>query len=336
MSKTQILIAGEVFWAHDQIKELSKTYEILPLTSNSKEEFIADCKPDGKYGKVKAIYRHGCSASKIGNFEKDVVEALPSSVKWIAHHGAGYDDVDVAACTAKGIQVSHTPSAVDDATATVAMYLIIGALRQFYIAEKCARAGTFKKGTTPAHDPELKTVGIVGMGGIGRALAKRALGFDMKVIYHNRKPVDPKLLEQFPAGAVTYVATLDELLAQSDVVSLHLPLNASTANFFSTEQFNKMKDGSVLVNTARGGVVDEEALLAALASGKLYSAGLDVFPDEPNINPKLTSNDKITLLPHMGTETGESRLKMETMVIDNLKSALEKGVLINQVWEQKK
>ncbi|KAL8277892.1 hypothetical protein RQP46_009711 [Phenoliferia psychrophenolica] len=334
-TKPQILLCGEVFWAHKEIAELGKTYEILPLTTPDRAAFLKACAPGGAYSGVTAIYRHGCSASKIGNFDKEIVEGLPASVKWMAHHGAGYDDVDIAACTAKGIQVAHTPSAVDDATATVAMYLIIGALRQFFNAEKCARAGTFKNGTTPAHDPELKTLGIVGMGGIGRALAKRALAFDMKIIYHNRNPVDPKLLSAFPKDSVTYVATLEELLKVSDVVSLHLPLNSKTENFFSKRQFDQMKDGSVLVNTARGGVVDEKALLEALDSGKLYSAGLDVFPDEPNINPLLTANPRLTLLPHMGTETEESRLKMENTVIENLKSGLEKGVLINQVWEQK-
>ncbi|KAK4700622.1 hypothetical protein P7C70_g5623, partial [Phenoliferia sp. Uapishka_3] len=420
-STPQILLCGEVFWAHKEIAELGKTYEILlpgltrgcghlvasaglndevchasrlklwtvahgrsplsscasrpgllsihvepaniiclaisvclppfiilqPLKTPDRDSFLKACAPGGAYSKVVAIYRHGCSASKVGNFDKEIVEGLPSSVKWMAHHGAGYDDVDIKACTAKGIQVAHTPSAVDGsralsfslkayATATVAMYLIIGALRQFYNAEKCARAGTFKKGTTPAHDPELKTLGIVGMGGIGRALAKRALGFDMKIIYHNRNPVAPALLSSFPKDSITYVPTLDALLAASDVVSLHLPLNSATENFFGPKQFEMMKTGSVLVNTARGGVVDEEALLSALESGKIYSAGLDVFPDEPNINPKLTANPRITILPHMGTETEESRLKMENTVIANLKSGLEAGFLINQVPEQKK
>lgn len=141
----------------------------------------------------------------------------------------------------------------------------------------------------------------------------------MQVQYHNRNPVDPSLLSSFvrqnacswtrtdlarqPEGSIKYVPTLDELLATSDVVSLNLPLNKNTQGFFGKKQFAAMKKGAVLINTARGGVVDEAAMLEALASGQLWSAGLDVFPDEPHINPELLKNDKITLLPHMGTET---------------------------------
>ncbi|KAI5478154.1 putative 2-hydroxyacid dehydrogenase UNK4.10 [Pseudohyphozyma bogoriensis] len=332
MAKQQILQCGPVFYAGSVVEDLKKEFDVLPLTANSRDEFFADLK--GKYSDVAAIYRHGGSAGKIGEFDKELIDALPASVKFIAHHGAGYDDVDVEACTARGIKLAHTPGAVDNGTATVAMYLIIGALRQFSFAEKNARAGNFKKGTTPAHDPENKVLGIVGMGGIGRALAKRAHGFDIKVQYHNRKEVDPALLSSFPAGSIKYVSTLDELLATSDIVSLNLPLNAHTQGFFGKKQFDTMKKGSVLINTARGGVVDEPALLEALESGQLFSAGLDVFPDEPNINPALRNNDKITILPHMGTETVESRFDMESTVLKNVESGLKTGKLINQVPEQ--
>lgn len=327
----QILLAGTVFWAKSELAALSPEFEILPLASKDRASFLKAA-ADGEFDNVAAIYH---SSSPIGNFDKEVINALPASVKVIGHHGAGYDDVDVAACTAKGIQVSHTPSAVDDATATVAMYLIIGSLRQFYRAEQFARAGKFKTGTVPAHDPEGKVLGIVGMGGIGRALAKRAHGFDMKVQYHNRNPVDASLLSSFPEGSIPYVSTLEELLATSDVVSLNLPLNKSTEKFFSTKQFNLMKKGAVLINTARGGVVDEEALLEALESGQLSSAGLDVFPNEPFINPLLAANDKLTILPHMGTETQESRRKMENVVLENIKLGLTEGKVVNLVWEQK-
>lgn len=213
--------------------------------------------------------------------------------------------VDIAAATARGIEVSHTPAAVDDATATVGAYLAISALRQFYRAEQNVRNGRWKSGLQPASDPEGRTVGIVGMGGIGSALARRLLAFDMKVLYYNRNPIKPA--PEFPC---TYVDNLDDLLAQSDVVSLNLPLNEKTKGSFGKAQFDKMKQGSVLINTARGAVVDEEAFIAALESGKLSSAGIDVFPDEPNVNPRLLEFDNITLLPHMGTETRDTQKKV--------------------------
>ncbi|KAK4053224.1 hypothetical protein OIO90_003998 [Microbotryomycetes sp. JL221] len=335
--KPTILVCGALVWANNELATMSEHYTIKTLqTSVTRPQFIAALnEQSGEFGDIVAIYRHNSSADHVGVFDKELVEAFPSTLKYVCHNGAGYDQIDIQACTAKGIQVSNTPSAVDDATATVGMYLIISAMRQFYKAEMCARAGQFKTGTKPAHDPELKTLGIVGMGGIGRALAKRALGFDMKVIYHNRNPVDPSLLAAFPDGAISYVPTLDELLQTSDVVSLNLPLNASTRNSFGKRQFSLMKRGSVLVNTARGGVVDEPALLEALETGHLASAGLDVYPNEPEINPRLLANDKLTLLPHMGTETEESQHKMEALALSNIEKALAQGTLITPVWEQK-
>lgn len=267
----------------------------------------------------------------VGLFDKEFIDRLPSTVKLIAHNGAGYDQIDVAACTARGIEVTHTPKAVDSATATVAAYLTLSALRQFHRAETNVRSGKWKSGLVPALDPDNKTVGIVGMGGIGSAYAKRMLAFDMKIVYYNRNEISPK-----PDFECTYCSSLDELLAQSDVVSLNLPLNEKTKGSFGRDQFAMMKKGSILVNTARGGVVDEEALLEALESGHLFSAGLDVFPDEPNVNPKLLSNDKITLLPHMGTETKDTQRKMELLVLDNIASFVQGKGLLTQVPEQRK
>lgn len=168
------------------------------------------------------------------------------------------------------------------------------------------------------------------MGGIGSAVAKRALGFDMKIKYHNRRPITPP-----PSFPCEYVETLDELLSTSDVISLNLPLNEKTANSFGSEQFSKMKDGSILINTARGGVVDQEAFINALSSGKLSSAGLDVYPNEPEIDQRLIDMPNLTLLPHMGTETRETQHKMEVLVFDNIKNALTKHKLLNQVHEQR-
>jgi lactate dehydrogenase-like 2-hydroxyacid dehydrogenase len=153
---------------------------------------------------------------------------------------------------------------VDDATATVGAFLAISALRQFYRAEQNVRSGKWKAGLEPASDPEGRTVGIIGMGGIGSALAKRLIAFDMKVIYYNRNPISPK-----PDFECEYIKDVDELLARSDVVSLNLPLNDKTKGSFGKAQFDKMKQGSVLINTARGAVVDEEAFIAALESGKV-------------------------------------------------------------------
>lgn len=162
--------------------------------------------------------------------------------------------------------MSHTPQAVDDATATVGAFLAISAMRQFWRAEVNVREGKWKSGLAPARDPEGKTLGIIGMGGIGSALARRLLAFDMKVIYYNRRPIQPP--PNFPC---TYVSSIEELLQQADVVSLNLPLNEKTKGSFGRKEFGMMKEGSVLVNTARGAVIDEEAFIEALESGKVSS-----------------------------------------------------------------
>nr|CDI52005.1 2-hydroxyacid dehydrogenase [Melanopsichium pennsylvanicum 4]SNX82454.1 probable GOR1 \ len=319
MSKPQVLVCGTIVHAHNELKnDLGSVAEILHLDTPNRDEFFTACK-SGKYSNIAAIYRHNDSADKIGVFDSDLIAALPSSLKFICHNGAGYDQIDVHAAKTRGITVSHTPSAVDDATADTAMFLVLSSLRQYYRAEVNARSGKWKSGLKPAHDPEGKVLGIIGMGGIGSALAKRAAAFDMKIIYYNRNPnpnADP---------SYTYVKSQQELLAQSDVVSLNLPLNKQTEKSFGKTQFDQMKDGAILVNTARGGVVDEDALIDALNSGKLSSAGLDVYPAEPKIDQRLVKMDQCILLPHMGTETVETQKKMEVQVFGSIKTALQTG-----------
>lgn len=168
------------------------------------------------------------------------------------------------------------------------------------------------------------------MGGIGQAVAHRARAFGMKIQYHNRHP-----LPSSEAGDAKYVS-FEELLKTSDVLSLNLALNASTRHIISTEQFGMMKDGVVIVNTARGPIIDEAALVQALKEGKVWSAGLDVYEEEPKIHHELLKDERVVLLPHIGTATWESQYKMEALVIDNCRAAAEGRELITPIPEQKK
>ena len=227
------------------------------------------------------------------------------------------------ACTTKGVRVSNVANAVDDATADTNLFLILGALRGFNSGIFALRQGTWR-GNPPArlgHDPEGKTLGILGMGGIGKNLRDKVLAFGMKVIYHNRR----KLSEEEEKG-VEYVG-FEELLQTSDVISLNLPLNVSigsimdihqisdqysqnsTKHMISSEQFKMMKRGVVIINTARGAVMDEKALVQALEDGQVWSCGLDVYEDEPEIHPGLIENPNVMLIPHMGTWTVEVCIK---------------------------
>lgn len=189
--------------------------------------------------------------------------------------------------------------------------------------------GNWRGNFALGHDPKNKVLGILGMGGIGSAVAQRAKAFGMKIQYHNRR----RLPAEKEEGA-KYV-TFDELLETSDVLSLNLSLNPSTRHIIGKREFEKMKDGIIVVNTARGPLIDEAALVDALKSGKVWSAGLDVFEEEPKIHPGLLEAENVVLLPHMGTATYETQRDMELLVLNNLKSAIQSDKLLTQVPEQK-
>lgn len=298
--------------------------DVVIMDSPSRAHFLENLKPGGKYAGIVGTYRHNVSADHIGIFDKEIVDALAAAgLKWIAHNGAGYDQIDVIACKEKGIIVSNTPGAVDDATATTTLYLMISALRQYSKAERDARAGLWKSQLKSgnAHDLTGRTLAILGLGGIGMRLAELAHAFPMRIVYHNRGKVEnaPEWCEYFPAEK------LDEMLAQTDVLSVHVPLRKDTEGLVGESMIRKLKKGAVIVNTARGKVIDEEAMIRALEDGHLGAIGLDVYPDEPKINPRLFDFPNATLLPHMGTETCDSQKKMEIRALTNLSDFLTKG-----------
>ncbi|ODV91545.1 hypothetical protein CANCADRAFT_72592 [Tortispora caseinolytica NRRL Y-17796] len=330
MSKPVALLLGTLDHAKAKWDELASVAELKELNSGSREQFISDLDA-GVYNDVVAILHTYPSQNFTGLFDKELIDHFPPSLKFIAHHGAGYDQIDVDACTAKGILVANTPTAVDNATANVALQLMLGALRRAYIPETELRKGKFRGATPLGHDPEGKTIGILGMGGIGEAFAKRCSCFDdVRIIYHNR---NRKPDSEARIGA-KYVS-LDELLAESDIISVHLPLNKNTRHFLGPAEFAKMKDGAIIVNTARGAVIDESAMFEALNSGKLFSVGLDVFEKEPEIHPGLIEHPNAYLLPHIGTATYETQYNMDALVVSNIESALKNGKLLTVVPEQK-
>lgn len=327
MTKPKVLLLGNITHAKKEWEALSSIASVITPTSTNRTDFLAECS-SGAFTGVVVAYRSFCSLPIIGLIDTELVAALPSSLKYLCHNGAGYDQVDVAACTAKGIRVSNVPTAVDDSTADENLFLIIGAIRGFNRGMIGLRRGEWLNGCKLGHDPQEKVLGILGMGGIGRALKKRTDTMGMKTIYHNRN----KLPDELEKGA-EYVS-FDELLNRSDVISLNLPLNEHTRHIISTAEFEKMKDGVVIVNTARGAVMDEDALVKALDSGKVASCGLDVYEDEPNVHPGLVANANVMLVPHMGTFTHETKYKMECWTIENVRMAVEKDTLKSIIPEQ--
>ncbi|KAI9683525.1 MAG: hypothetical protein M1822_006065 [Bathelium mastoideum] len=332
MSRPKALLLGEIDHARKTWESLSDVADLVYPRSSNRKDFLEECRR-GDFDGVVAVYRTFPSFEITGLFDEELVGQLPKSLKFIAHNGAGYDQVDVHACSARDppIFVSNVPTAVNDATADTNMFLILGALRGFNYSMLGLRKGEWRGKPSPplGHDPEGKVLGILGMGGIGRNLKKKAEAFGMQVQYFNRSPLSDEL-----SGGAKYVS-FDELLATSDILSLNLPLNKNTRHIISTKEFDKMKKDIVIVNTARGAVIDEDALVKALEKGQVWSCGLDVYEEEPKIHPGLIANPHVLLVPHMGTWTVETQTKMEEWCISNVRSALETGKLKSPVPEQK-
>jgi glyoxylate reductase len=233
-----------------------------------------------------------------------VLEAGRSGkLRVVANAAVGYDNIDVASARGLGVVVCNTPGVLDDTTADLAFFLMLAATRLTTAAEADLREGRWKGwgfGTHLARDVHGATLGLVGFGRIAQAVAQRAAGFDMEVIHTARHDTN----------MTGFVQTLDELLDRSDIVSLHVPLSESTRHLIGAPELARMKSTAVLINTARGPVVDEDALVDALESGTIYGAGLDVFDGEPNINPRLLTAPRATLLPHIGSATIATRTRM--------------------------
>jgi glyoxylate reductase len=244
------------------------------------------------------------------------LDLLPA-LRVVANYGVGYDRVDVAECAARGVVVTNTPGVLDHATADLAFALILAVRRQVVHGDRVVRSGgwsgSWSEGAL-AEEVGGSTLGIVGLGRIGSAVARRARGFDMRVLYTRRLRADSDLGEW---------RTLDDLLAEADVVSLHVPRTPETDGMLDARRLALLRDGATLVNTARGEIVDEPALVRELVSGRI-SAGLDVFVHEPEVPQGLLDLPNVVLTPHIGSATRQTREAMTRLVVDNV-LAVERG-----------
>ena len=257
--------------------------------------------------------------------DSHLISKLPDSVKLIATISAGTQHIDVSAATQRGIYVSNTPDVVAEDTADLTVGLMISVCRRLIDLDNVVRRGDWQG--FKVEDPLCglrvwgKTVGIIGLGGIGQAVAHRTRGFRMSVLYHNRKR-NRTAEKEFEAR---YCPDLYELLALADIVSVHCPLTPQTQHLIDDHAFAAMKPNSVLINAARGAVVDEDALIRALQNGVIAGAGLDVYKNEPEVNPALIEMQNVVLSPHIGTATIEARDDMGFRVIENIEMYLATG-----------
>lgn len=257
---------------------------------------------------------HGILSMLTDRIDEEALDDAGPSLRVVANHAVGYDNVDVAACTRRGVVVANTPDVLTDATADMTWGLILAACRRIAEGDRLVRSGTpweWSPGFMLGREVTGTTLGILGFGRIGRAVAQRAAGFSMRVLVHTRTPTEE-----------AEVVPLDHLLAESDVVSIHLPLSDETRHRIRARELGLMKETAVLVNTSRGPIVDEGALAAALSTGTIAAAGLDVYEREPEVHPELLELENVVLGPHLGSATVETRTAMGMLAARNLAAVL--------------
>ena len=251
--------------------------------------------------------------------DAEMIEGAGERLRLIANFGAGVEHIDLAAAAARQIKVTNTPGVFTDDTADIAMAAIIGVPRRIREGTGLVRRGEWT-GWAPSgllgRKLGGKVLGIVGMGRIGQAVAHRARAFGLEVAYTNRKPLPGAVESMFGAR---FVEDVDTLVAEADILTLHCPLTDDTRGLMDTRRIALMKPGSCIINTARGELIDQEAMIAALQAGHLVGAGLDVYPDEPNVDRRLLDHPNVMTLPHIGSATAEGREASGEKVIANIR-----------------
>jgi len=308
--KPRVLVTREVF--DETLVYLRQHCEVidnqgdLPYAPEALGKALADC--------------DGLMCCLTDRVDATLLAAAPN-LKVAANIAVGYNNIDVPACSTRGVMVTNTPGVLDDSTADLAWALMLGTARRITEVERRVRSGEWTGWRLKQWlgiDVHHATLGIVGMGRIGQAIARRASGFEMKVIYHNRKPIAPELERKCNAAYVSF----DELLTQSDFIVLQVPYSPPTHHLIGAAQLARMKPTAILINSTRGGVVDDAALVTALKNGIIRGAGLDVYENEPKLHPEFLKLDNVVLAPHIGSSTEATRQAMAMLAAQNLVAAL--------------
>jgi glyoxylate reductase len=303
--KPRVLVTREI--APEAIARLKQHFVVL---ANQKDDPVT---PRQLLKKLKDV---DGAVTLTTDLISDEVLAKNPQLKIVSNVAVGYNNLDVAAATKRGVMMTNTPGVVDDATADLTWALILAAARGVPFADRTVRAGKWKRWRMMeflGEDIYGKTIGIIGFGRIGRGVARRAMGFNMKVLYASRSRASDSIEQELRASYVDK----NTLLRESDVVTLHLPLFQETRHYIGAAELALMKKTAVLVNASRGPVVDEKALVRALKARRIAAAGLDVYEQEPALSPGLTGLPNVALTPHIGSGTFETRLKMSTMAVTN-------------------
>jgi lactate dehydrogenase-like 2-hydroxyacid dehydrogenase len=311
--KPKVLVTREVF--DDVLAYLSQHFEVTsnqsdrPFSPEELAERLAD-----KAGAVTVL---------TDRIDAGLLKRCPQ-LKAVCNIAVGYNNIDLDACRAAGVMATNTPGVLDDATADFTWALILATARRLTEAEAWLRAGEWKGWKLKQFlgmDVRGATLGIIGMGRIGQAVAQRARGFDMKVLYYSRH----RVAEDIERACHASHATFDQVLAQSDIVTIHTPYSSTTHHLIGAQELAHMKPGAILIHAARGGVVDDMALIDALKNGRIAAAGLDVFENEPRLNPDFLKLKNVVLAPHIASSTERTRHRMAMLAAENLVAALTTG-----------
>ena len=313
MTRSKVFIAREVF--QETLDYLAQHFEV---DSNQADTPLTPAQLAGRL-----TDKDGALITLTERIDAALLERCPK-LKAVCNIAVGYNNIDLKACSERGVLATNTPGVLDDSTADFTWTLILATARRVTESERYLRAGEWKGwkleqflGTDVHH----ATLGILGMGRIGQAVARRARGFDMTVLYHNSRRLSAEVEKNCNAAYVS----LDELLARADILTIHLPYSPATHHIMGARELAKMKPGAILIHAARGGVVDDTALVEALKRRTIAAAGLDVFENEPALNPEFLKLDNAVLTPHIASSTATTRRRMAMMAAENLIAALTTG-----------
>ncbi len=311
--KPKVLVTREVF--EDILEYLSQYFEV---TSNQ-----SDVPMDPSTLAEKLFDKQGALITLSDRIDADLLSRCPN-LKAVCNIAVGYNNIDLDACTRAGVMATNTPGVLDDTTGDFTWALILATARRLTEAEDFLRAGLWdgwKLKQFLGLDIHHAILGIFGLGRIGQVVAKRAIGFEMRVIYHDLRRATPKIERACRASFVSK----EELLSQADVITLHVPYLPATHHLIGKAELKKMKPTAILINASRGGVVDDEALIEALRSGTIAGAGLDVFENEPKLNPQFLDLKNVVLTPHIASSSRATRHRMAMLAAENLVAALTTG-----------
>ncbi|TPX30409.1 hypothetical protein SmJEL517_g06027 [Synchytrium microbalum] len=327
----KILILGHLSFSTHIESRLASTYTLLVADEPTRADFLESCR-SGKYDRVKVIIKTlygGVRVTDSEGVDAEWLDAVGRDVELVVSVSAGYEDCDVDEMTRRGILL--TKAEVSTATADITMFLLLATFRNTHTAQKIIREGTFKESFRMpkdlGNDPKGKTLGILGYGCIGKDVTKKAQAFGMNVIYYKRTRLPAHKEKELGIHYVSF----DELISTSHCISVHVPLSAESRHMIGDREFEMMRDGVRIVNTARGAIINESALMNALKTGKVFAAGLDVFEHEPHVPDFLRNHPRVTAICHIGGASVETLEEYESQAMDNVDSFVTRGVALTPV-----